>query len=64
MRAIYLEISERRKELRETITIFFLAGIFFVAPVTTEMLDAKEVHLPPEDWFDYWTAEKHSGSER
>jgi alpha-glucosidase len=30
----------------------------FVAPVTTEMLDAKEVNLPPGEWYDFWTGSK------
>jgi alpha-glucosidase len=29
-----------------------------VAPVDTEMLDAKEVNLPPGEWYDFWTGNK------
>jgi alpha-glucosidase len=62
MRAIYLEYPKADGVAGDDHDFLF-GRDFFVSPVTTEMLDAKEVHLPPGDWFDYWTAEKHSGSE-
>ncbi|MEQ1472530.1 MAG: TIM-barrel domain-containing protein [Candidatus Acidiferrum sp.] len=37
---------------------FLFGRDLFVAPVTTEMLDAKEVNLPPGDWYDFWTSSK------
>src|SRR5258708_3139993 len=37
---------------------FLFGSDLFVAPVTTEMVDAEEVQLPPGDWYDYWTAQK------
>jgi alpha-glucosidase len=37
---------------------FLFGRDFFVAPVTTEMLDAKEVNLPPGEWYDFWTSTK------
>jgi len=39
---------------------FLFGPDLFVAPVTTEMQDAEEIHLPPGDWYDFWTTEKHS----
>ncbi|HWZ99684.1 MAG TPA: glycoside hydrolase family 31 protein [Candidatus Dormibacteraeota bacterium] len=42
---------------------FLFGRDLFVAPVTTEMLDAQSVHLPPGDWYDYWTAEKHNSKD-
>src|SRR5215813_6807076 len=42
---------------------FLFGRDLLVAPATTEMLDAQTIHLPPGDWFDYWTAEKHSNTE-
>lgn len=39
---------------------FLFGSDLFVAPVTTEMVDAEEVQLPPGDWYDYWTAQKLS----
>lgn len=43
--------------------VFLFGRDLFVAPVVTEKVDAEEVHLPPGDWFDFWTAEKHSSTE-
>jgi alpha-glucosidase len=43
---------------------FLFGRDLLVEPVTTEMLDAKEIHLPSGDWYDYWTAEKHSTKEQ
>jgi alpha-glucosidase len=37
---------------------FLFGSDLFVAPVTTEMVDAEEVQLPPGEWYDYWTAQK------
>ncbi len=37
---------------------FLLGRDLFVAPVDTEMLDAKAVTLPPGDWYDFWTGSK------
>ena len=39
---------------------FLFGSDLFVAPVTTEMVDAEEVQLPPGDWYDYWTSQKFS----
>jgi len=62
MRAIYLEYPKAEGVAGDDHDFLF-GRDFFVAPVTTEMLDAKEVYLPPGDWFDYWTAEKHRSGE-
>lgn len=43
---------------------FLFGSDFFVAPVTTEMVDAEEVQLPPGDWFDYWTSQKLSSKNK
>ena len=37
---------------------FLFGRDLFVAPVVSEMLDAKEVNLPPGDWYDFWTSSK------
>jgi alpha-glucosidase len=37
---------------------FLFGRDLFVAPVVSEMLDAKEVNLPPGDWYDFWTGSK------
>jgi alpha-glucosidase len=38
---------------------FLFGRDFFVAPVVTEMVDAEVVQLPPGDWYDFWSSEKH-----
>jgi alpha-glucosidase len=43
---------------------FLFGRDFLVAPVVTEKVDAEDIHLPPGDWFDFWTAEKHSSKEQ
>jgi len=43
---------------------FLFGSDFFVAPVVGEVLDAHGVALPPGDWYDYWTAERHSSKEQ
>lgn len=42
---------------------FLFGRDLFVAPVVTETQDAEEVHLPPGDWYDFWTSEKHAAAE-
>jgi alpha-glucosidase len=37
---------------------FLFGRDLFVAPVVSEMLDAKEVNLPPGEWYDFWTSSK------
>src|SRR6202048_4615491 len=43
---------------------FLFGSDLFVAPVTTEMVDAEEVQLPPGDWYDYWTSQKLSSKHK
>lgn len=43
---------------------FLFGSDLFVAPVTTEMVDAEEVQLPPGDWYDYWSSQKLSGKNK
>ena len=43
---------------------FLFGRDFFVAPITTEMVDAEEISLPPGDWYDFWTNTKLSSKEK
>jgi alpha-glucosidase len=43
---------------------FLFGRDFLVAPVITERIDAEDIHLPPGDWYDFWTAEKHSSKDQ
>ena len=61
MRALYLEYP-KVPGVEGDDHDFLFGRDLLVEPVTTEMLDAKEIHLPPGDWFDYWTSEKLTGN--
>jgi alpha-glucosidase len=43
---------------------FLFGRDIFVAPVLTEKVDPMELTLPPGDWYDFWTAQKHASSEK
>jgi alpha-glucosidase len=43
---------------------FLFGRDFFVAPVTTEMVDAEEITLPPGEWYDFWTSAKLTSKEK
>ena len=44
--------------------VFLFGPDLFIAPVVTEKVDAEEIQLPPGDWYDFWTAEKHSSTDQ
>lgn len=43
---------------------FLFGNDLFVSPVLSETLDAHAVALPPGEWFDFWTAERHSAKDQ
>jgi alpha-glucosidase len=43
---------------------FLFGRDILVAPVLTEKVDPMEITLPPGDWYDFWTAQKHASSEK
>ena len=43
---------------------FLFGRDFFAAPVTTEMVDAEEISLPPGEWYDFWTKAKLPSKEK
>jgi alpha-glucosidase len=57
MRPVFLEYPQASDFYGDN-RDFLLARDFFVAPVTTEMVDAEEISLPPGDWYDFWTSAK------
>jgi alpha-glucosidase len=57
MRPLFLEYPRQTEFYGDNRDFLFGADIL-VAPVVTEMLDAETVHLPPGDWYDFWTNEK------
>jgi alpha-glucosidase len=63
MRPIFLEYPQAA-EFYDDNRDFLFGRDLFVAPVTTEMVDAENILLPPGDWYEYWTGTKHSNKER
>jgi alpha-glucosidase len=63
MRPVFLDYP-KAQEFYGDDRDFLFGPDLFVAPVTTEMVDPESVHLPPGDWYDYWTAQKHSSTEQ
>jgi alpha-glucosidase len=63
MRPLFLEYPQAAQFYGDN-RDFLFGRDFFVAPVTTEMIDAEEISLPPGDWYDYWTSEKRSDKEK
>src|SRR4029077_14319290 len=59
MRPLFVEYPQAKLEGDDR--DFLFGRDLFVAPVDTEMLDAKDFHLPPGDWYDFWTSAKVAG---
>ena len=62
MRPLFLEYP-KALDLYGDDRDFLFGPDLFVAPVTTDMVDPETIHLPPGDWYDFWTSEKHSSKE-
>jgi alpha-glucosidase len=63
MRPVFLEYPQASEFYGDNRDFLFGRDLF-VAPVTTEMVDAEEISLPPGEWYDYWTSEKHAYKEK
>jgi len=63
MRPVFLEYPQAT-EFYDDNRDFLFGRDLFVAPVTTEMVDPENVVLPPGDWYDFWTAAKHSHGDK
>ena len=63
MRPLFLEYPQIESFYNDNRDFLFGRDLF-VAPVATEMVDAEEVQLPPGDWYDYWTAQKHASTDK
>ncbi|HKV62807.1 MAG TPA: glycoside hydrolase family 31 protein [Candidatus Acidoferrum sp.] len=59
MRPVFLEYPQASDFYGDN-RDFLFGRDFFVAPVTTDMVDAEEVSLPPGEWYDFWTSAKLS----
>jgi alpha-glucosidase len=63
MRPIFLDYPQLESSYNNN-RDFLFGHDLFVAPVATEMVNAEEVQLPPGDWYDYWTAQKHASTDK
>src|SRR6266481_1461357 len=63
MRPVFLEYPQASDFYGDN-RDFLFGRDFFVAPVTTEMVDAEEISLPPGEWYDFWTNSKLSSKEK
>jgi alpha-glucosidase len=63
MRPVFIEYPQASEFYGEN-RDFLFGRDFFVAPVTTEMVDAEEITLPPGEWYDFWTNTKLSSKEK
>jgi alpha-glucosidase len=63
MRPVFLEYPQASDFYGDN-RDFLFGRDFFVAPVTTDMVDAEEISLPPGEWYDFWTNTKLSSKDR
>jgi alpha-glucosidase len=63
MEPVFLEYPDAQEFYGEDHQFLFGRDLF-VAPVLTEKVDPEDIHLPPGDWYDFWSAEKHSYKEQ
>jgi alpha-glucosidase len=63
MRPVFLEYPQASEFYGDN-RDFLFGRDFFVAPVTTDMVDAEEISLPPGEWYDFWTNVKLSSKEK
>jgi alpha-glucosidase len=62
MRPVFLEYPQASEFYADN-RDFLFGRDFFVAPVTTDMVDAEEISLPPGEWYDFWTNAKLSSKQ-
>ncbi len=63
MRPLFLEYPQA-PEFYDDNRDFLFGRDLFVAPVTTEMVDAEDISLPPGEWYEFWTGAKHEYKEK
>jgi alpha-glucosidase len=63
MRPVFLEYPHAEEFYGDDHDFLFGPDLF-VSPVVTESTDAQGVALPPGEWFDFWTSEKHTNKEQ
>ncbi len=63
MRPLFLEYPQA-EDLYDENNEYLFGRDLLVSPILTEMVDAHEVHLPPGEWYDYWSGAKHASTEK
>jgi alpha-glucosidase len=63
MRPVFLEYPDV-EEFYGDDRDFLFGSDLFVAPPVSESTDAQKVSLPPGEWYDYWTLEKHTNKDQ
>jgi len=63
MRPVFLDYPQQETFYNDDRDFLFGSDLF-VAPVATETLDAEAIQLPPGDWYDYWTSQRHASTEK
>jgi alpha-glucosidase len=63
MRPTFLDYPQQESSYNDDRDFLFGSDLY-VAPVVTETVDPEIIQLPPGDWYDYWTAQKHSTTEK
>ncbi len=63
MRPLFLEYPQAAEFYGDDRDFLFGRDLF-VAPVTTEMVDAEDIALPPGGWYDFWSGARHEHSEK
>jgi alpha-glucosidase len=62
MRPVFLDYPQLESFYNDDRDFLFGSDLF-LAPVATETVDPELVQLPPGAWYDYWTSQKHAGTE-
>jgi alpha-glucosidase len=62
MRPVFLDYPEAVEFFHDDRDFLFGSDLF-VAPVVREVLDTHAVALPPGEWFDYWSGERHANKD-
>jgi alpha-glucosidase len=63
MRPLFLEYPQATEFYGDDRDFLFGRDLF-VAPVTTEMVDAEDISLPPGGWYDFWSGARHEHNEK
>src|SRR5215471_2497793 len=63
MRPIFLEYPQATEFYGDDRDFLFGRDLF-VAPVTSEMVDAEDISLPPGGWYDFWGGARHEHGEK